>query len=284
MTTTAKAKPARIKLAEVAAIIRSFARARLALRGARRGARIRCYGRLMVPMPAGIEVGQKVVFLRGPIPTELRCERGAELVIGASTLLNHGVSIVASRSVRIGARCMFGPMVHVRDHDGRQTAPVTIGDDVWLAHGAVVEPGAVIGDGSVVAAMAVVVGTVPPRSLVAGNPGRCFPLESAESNGEVQTSRPPPGRARPSPDAVRATIIEWLDDTRHFGAASRLIPSDSTSLIAAGLLDSLGLVQLAQLLEERFGVPVDRELAAHPGTESIGALVDLVAYAEGSEA
>lgn len=275
MSSTLDATPSpKRDLAQIVAIVRSFARARLALRGARLGARIRCYGRLLVPAAAGVEVGQRTVFLRGPIPTELRCEAGAQLVIGSSTVVNHGVSIVARRRVSIGARCMIASAVHVRDHDGRRTAPVTIGDDVWLAHGAVVEPGSTIGDGSVVAAMAVVSGSVPPRSLVAGNPARCYPLEprAAEPPERGASGR----REPPAPERVRAAIVDWLDDTRHFGAAASLLTGDSTSLVAAGLLDSLGLVQLTEMLEERFGVRIDRDRLALPGSGTLAAIVDLV--------
>lgn len=265
-------------LAELAAIVHSFARARLELRGARRGARIRCYGHLLIESPQGIEVGQRAVFLRGPILTELRCGRGAELVIGPSTILNYGVSIVAQSRVRIGARCQIGSMVHVRDDDGTRTEPVTIGDDVWLAHGAVVEPGASIGDGSVVAAMAVVEGPVPPRSLVSGNPGRCFPLDPLPAEAAPPPEMAP--RAGASPAEVRAAIIDWLDDTRLFGEAASRVEDDTTPLLQAGVLDSLGLVQLAQMLEERFGVPIDPERAARAGTGGIGAFVELVARTE----
>jgi maltose O-acetyltransferase len=281
MSSTLDATPRR-DLAQIIAIVGSLARARLALRGARRGARIRCYGHLLVPTPEGVEVGQRAVFLKGPIPTELRCEAGGQLVIGSSSVLNYGVSIVARQRVRIGARCMLASAVHVRDDDGRRTAPVSIGDDVWLAHGAVVEPGAIIGDGSVVATMAVVSGTVPPRSLVAGNPARCFPLETSQA--ELVERGEASGRERPSPEAVRAVIIDWLDDTRHFGAASGLLANDSASLVAAGLLDSLGLVQLTEILEERFSVRLDRDRVGLPEAWSIAGLVDLVLHAPGSRA
>jgi maltose O-acetyltransferase len=275
MSSTPQATPAaRRDLAQIVAIVRSFARAHIALRGARRGARIRCYGRLLVPEPEGVEVGPKAVFLRGPIPTELRCDAGAQLFIGSGTVLSHGVSIVASRRVHIGARCMIASAVHVRDDDGRRTAPVTIGDDVWLAHGAVVEPGSTIGDGSVVATLAVVSGAVPPRSLVAGNPARCLPLQAVPA-GAVEAIAPH-RPTRPSSGAVRAAIIEWLDDTRLFGAASALVADDSISLVAAGLLDSLGLVQLTGMLEERFGVRIDRDSLTALDAASIAALVDLV--------
>lgn len=52
-------------------------------------------------------------------------------------------------------------------------SPLSIGNDVWLGHNSIVMPGvAVIGDGAVVAAGAVVNKDVPPYAVVVGNPGR----------------------------------------------------------------------------------------------------------------
>jgi hypothetical protein len=45
------------------------------------------------------------------------------------------------RGARVRERCMLGSLVDVRDDDGRRVEPVHIGDDVWIAYGAVVEPG-----------------------------------------------------------------------------------------------------------------------------------------------
>lgn len=50
-------------------------------------------------------------------------------------------------------------------------API-IGSDVWIGHGVIVLSGARIGDGCVIAAGSVVVGSCPPFSVVAGNPAR----------------------------------------------------------------------------------------------------------------
>jgi len=47
----------------------------------------------------------------------------------------------------------------------------TIGNDVWIGHGAFILPGVTIGDGAVIGAMAVVTKDVPPYGVVAGNPG-----------------------------------------------------------------------------------------------------------------
>ncbi|MEV7663036.1 DapH/DapD/GlmU-related protein [Paenarthrobacter sp. NPDC089316] len=54
------------------------------------------------------------------------------------------------------------------------TAPreVVIEDDVWIGARAIILPGVRVGRGSVVAAAAVVTKSVPPFSVVAGNPAR----------------------------------------------------------------------------------------------------------------
>lgn len=46
----------------------------------------------------------------------------------------------------------------------------TIGNDVWIGHGAMIVAGVTIGDGAIVAAEAVVAKDVPPYAVVAGNP------------------------------------------------------------------------------------------------------------------
>ena len=57
---------------------------------------------------------------------------------------------------------------------------------------------------------------------------------------------------------MRAAIIEWLDDTGHFGEAANLITSDFVSLRGSGVLDSLGLVQLVVMLEKH-GIKATQE-------------------------
>ena len=48
--------------------------------------------------------------------------------------------------------------------------PISIGNDVYIGHGAFVLPGITIGDGAIVGGQAVVVKDVPPYAVVAGNP------------------------------------------------------------------------------------------------------------------
>jgi maltose O-acetyltransferase len=51
-------------------------------------------------------------------------------------------------------------------------ARVSIGTRVFVGAGAVILPGSTIGDDSIVGALAVVRGDVPPGSVVAGNPAK----------------------------------------------------------------------------------------------------------------
>jgi acetyltransferase-like isoleucine patch superfamily enzyme len=144
------------------------------------GHRVNVWGRVQVSIGGRVKLGDRVQFWAGMFPQEIVCARGAELTIGALSLFNYGVSLRAERSIRIGERCMFGSLAHVHDTNHERTAPIVIGDDVWIAYGAIVEPGVTIGDGSVVAAGSVVTADVPPYSLAMGNPATCTPLAPTE--------------------------------------------------------------------------------------------------------
>ncbi len=54
-------------------------------------------------------------------------------------------------------------------------APITIGDNAWVAAGAFVAPGVTIGSGAVIGARSVVTKDMPPWMVCAGNP--CRPLK-----------------------------------------------------------------------------------------------------------
>lgn len=67
----------------------------------------------------------------------------------------------------------FVPWQHFRWQDSPVSAKTTtIGDDVWIGHGAFVLPGVTIGTGAVIAARSVVTRDVPAYAVVAGAPAR----------------------------------------------------------------------------------------------------------------
>jgi virginiamycin A acetyltransferase len=52
------------------------------------------------------------------------------------------------------------------------SAPVEIGNDVWIGEGALLKAGVTIGDGAIVAARAIVTHDVPPYAIVGSSPAR----------------------------------------------------------------------------------------------------------------
>lgn len=80
--------------------------------------------------------------------------------------------------IEIGINCCVGDGVRLLTgtHDVHSpsfdlvTKPIKIGNNVWIATGAIILPGISIGDGAVIAAGAVVTKDVKPWSIVAGNP------------------------------------------------------------------------------------------------------------------
>jgi maltose O-acetyltransferase len=162
---------------KAADLVAGILRARFVLRGARLGRRVYVEGRLRVVADGDLALGDRCCCFAGMLTSELICHPGASLVFGAGCGINYGVSIEARQSIRIGDRCKIGTMVRIADAFRGEVAPVVIGDDVWIAHGAIVEPGVTIGRGSVVSAGSVVTTSIPPDSLAIGNPARAVRLE-----------------------------------------------------------------------------------------------------------
>lgn len=105
---------------------------------------------------------------------------GGKLTIGQGAA-NVNLTIMCAKEVTIGNGVRIGRNVSIRDWNGPHVivsdsyvnhAPVRIEDHVWLCTGCTIMPGVTIGEGSVVAANAVVTKSVPPRSLVAGTPAK----------------------------------------------------------------------------------------------------------------
>jgi acetyltransferase-like isoleucine patch superfamily enzyme len=117
------------------------------------------------------------VLLAHDVGLHLR-DRGAVLSIGEGSFVNHRSELIAHERVEIGRHCLLAWDVQVLDSDSHSvdglphTAPVVIGDRVWIGCRATVLKGVTIGDGAVVAAGSVVTRDVPARALVAGNPAR----------------------------------------------------------------------------------------------------------------
>lgn len=113
------------------------------------------------------------------------------LSIGEGTVINPGARIECHDRITIGAWCQIAHDVTIFDTNSHsldaaerrralvgeaaetaETAPVTIGDDVWIGMRAIVLKGVTIGDGAIVGAGSVVAEDVPAGAVYAGNPAR----------------------------------------------------------------------------------------------------------------
>ena len=149
---------------------------------ARFGARCDVRRDLEVRLEGGgrIAVGRDCVLDRG-----LVLWAAGRLVVGDRTVFGHHTTVAAAELVTIGADCLIAEGVSIRDHDhafdrldltireqGRQTAAVCIGTDVWIGAKATVASGVTIGDHAVIGAGAVVTRDVPAYAVALGVPAR----------------------------------------------------------------------------------------------------------------
>jgi maltose O-acetyltransferase len=110
--------------------------------------------------------------------------KDAVMRIGRRCAFSNNVSVIAMASVEIGDDCLIGDLVSIMDSDFHgiapdqrrsgpiKTAPVKLGDNVWLGSRVIVQKGVAIGANSIVAPNAVVTSSIPPDSIAAGIPAR----------------------------------------------------------------------------------------------------------------
>ena len=118
--------------------------------------------------------------IQGNVRLGRRCSvQTFSMLIGYGTRDDPAGQIDIGDCVRIAPHVMMIASDHVFDDpdrpitdQGSRRAPITIGDDVWIAGRVNITAGVTIGRGSVIAAGAVVTRDVPPYSVAAGVPAR----------------------------------------------------------------------------------------------------------------
>jgi len=110
-------------------------------------------------------------------PVTMHVYPGARMTIGPACLLN-GCQLSAKSALSIGRSSMVGPGSRLFDADQHdldgdtpeRSAPIRVGDHVWIASDVTVLRGVEIGDHAVVGAQSLVTRSIPPHGLAFGAP------------------------------------------------------------------------------------------------------------------
>ena len=127
------------------------------------------------------------IVLHSPVhlSDQVMLESAGLLEIGPGSSINSHSRVVAFQRVTLGRNVTLAQHVTVLDHDhgyryddddlildGYDTAPITIGDNVWLGDKCTVLKGVTIGNNVIAGANTLINKDVPPDSLIVGVPFR----------------------------------------------------------------------------------------------------------------
>ena len=97
-----------------------------------------------------------------------------------SGYINHEAVIECFDNIEIGEHVIISERVQIRDchnhvicsPEYKKSAPIKIGNHVWIGMNAIILCGVTIGEGAIIAAGSLVNKDVPPRTLVGGCPAK----------------------------------------------------------------------------------------------------------------
>ena len=104
------------------------------------------------------------------------------ITLGDYCLIAPGVEVTSAIGITLGHNCMLAANVMIHDCDWhglynrvrpfRCSAPVVLGNNVWVGARAIITKGVTIGDNAVIGTGAVVTKDVPANAVAAGNPAK----------------------------------------------------------------------------------------------------------------
>lgn len=122
----------------------------------------------------------------------IKFDYGINTYVGKNFYANFGLTVLDSSPVRIGDNVFIGPNVSIvtathaflprerniktredgHKYDLEYSKPITIGNDVWLCTGVIVNPGVTIGNNVIIGSGSVVTKDIPSGVIAAGVPCR----------------------------------------------------------------------------------------------------------------
>ena len=135
------------------------------------------------------KMGKGSITASGKVRLDHACELLAigKLVIGNNLVLNGYSRIIAHELIEIGDNVVIARFVSILDHDhaitksaqdgslsfnGYTTAPIKIGNNVWIGDKVSILKGVTIGNNVVIGANAVVTRDIPSNCIAGGIPAR----------------------------------------------------------------------------------------------------------------
>ncbi len=120
---------------------------------------------------------------RVAIEPPFHCDYGFNVHFHGGAFLNYGCVLLDTSPIEIGDGALLGPHVTLacaghaicalqRRQGVETSAPISLGDDVWIGAGSIVCAGVSIGQGSVIGAGSVVTRDIPAGVVAVGNPCR----------------------------------------------------------------------------------------------------------------
>ncbi|MFA6630025.1 MAG: acyltransferase [Sulfuricurvum sp.] len=125
-----------------------------------------------------VYLGRQVHLRKG---VDIEARDSATIRIGDNFFINKNSTIIARFGITIGNNCMVGENTTIIDHNhafhnpaetiqtqGYKGAPISIGNNVWIAGRVFIGQGVTIGDNVVIGANTVVTKSIPSDSVVYG--------------------------------------------------------------------------------------------------------------------
>lgn len=117
------------------------------------------------------------------IEPPFHCDYGTNMEIGENFYANFNFLVLDDGLVKIGDDVLIAPNVSIftathlidpklRPKNADYTKAVTIGNNVWIGGGSIINPGVTIGDNSVIGSGSVVTKNIPANVVAAGDPCR----------------------------------------------------------------------------------------------------------------